>query len=81
MSKLELGIKEDREGTAAYAPAVLAHCRGRKLRRAKEDGKGQKSRQKDGGQAEVRGQMSEDGKGRRTDVRSRKNGVKSAFDP
>ena len=60
--------------TAAYAPAVLllrqcastasAHCRGRKLRRAKEDGERQKS--------EVRDQRSEGG-GKKSDVRSRRS--------
>ena len=34
---------EGREGTAVYAPVVSAHCRGRKLRRAKEVGKRQMS--------------------------------------
>ena len=45
--------------TVAYAPAVLAHCRGRKLRRAKEV-RGQKTeircQRSEGERAEVGGQ-------------------------
>ena len=47
--------------SAAYAPAVLAHCRGRKLRRAKEVRGQEKTEVRGQEKTEVRGQKSEIG--------------------